>query len=319
MFTTGMTKFNGLLAVMVFLAGSALAQPIASFTADPTTGEAPITVTFTNTSQNAYGVYWSFGDGNSSNDWSPTHTFEYGGTYSVSLQVWDDYYVDYYYMDLTFTGTPPPMPVANFTADPASGEAPVTVTFTNLSENTDYVYWDFGDGSGWYTDWNPTHTFEYAGTYTVYLEAWNNWGYNSYSMDLTFTGTPPPYPVASFTADPITGEAPITVTFTNTSQNGDSAYWDFGDGNYSYDINTTHTFEYGGTYTVYLEVWNNWGYDSYTMDLTFTGTPIPYPVANFSADPITGDAPITVTFANLSENTDYVYWNFGDGSDWNTD
>jgi uncharacterized repeat protein (TIGR01451 family) len=59
----------------------------AGFTASPTVGVAPLTVTFTNTSTGGYGTsLWAFGDGVTSTEESPTHTYAYG-LYTVSLTV----------------------------------------------------------------------------------------------------------------------------------------------------------------------------------------------------------------------------------------
>ena len=60
----------------------------ASFTADPAFGEAPLDVSFTNSSTPANGaMLWQFGDGGTSTDFEPTHTYGDEGTYSVSLTV----------------------------------------------------------------------------------------------------------------------------------------------------------------------------------------------------------------------------------------
>jgi PKD repeat protein len=60
-------------------------------------------------------------------------------------------------------------PVAEFTATPLSGNAPLTVNFSDLSTGTiSQRSWDFGDGGG-STDQNPSHTYIIGGTYTVSL------------------------------------------------------------------------------------------------------------------------------------------------------
>lgn len=62
--------------------------PIAAFTADQLSGSAPLTVEFTDQSTgNITGYVWNFGDGDTSTEQSPTHTYTEGGTYSVSLTV----------------------------------------------------------------------------------------------------------------------------------------------------------------------------------------------------------------------------------------
>ena len=64
-------------------------------------------------------------------------------------------------------------PAADFTGTPASGTAPLPVSFTDLStENPTSWSWDFGD-DGTSTAQNPSHTYTGAETYTVSLTATN--------------------------------------------------------------------------------------------------------------------------------------------------
>ncbi len=68
------------------------------------------------------------------------------------------------------TGPVPP-PTADFTGTPTSGQAPLAVSFTDLSSgNITSRAWEFGDG-GTSTAVNPTHTYLAEGTYTVRLTA----------------------------------------------------------------------------------------------------------------------------------------------------
>jgi len=54
-------------------------------------GTAPLTINFNDTSiGDGLTYFWDFGDGNSSTDKNPTHTFINGGVYSVSLAVSND-------------------------------------------------------------------------------------------------------------------------------------------------------------------------------------------------------------------------------------
>lgn len=59
--------------------------PVASFTGSPTSGTAPLTVNFTNTSSDATEYLWDFGDGNTSLDENPAHTYNSPGIYTVTL------------------------------------------------------------------------------------------------------------------------------------------------------------------------------------------------------------------------------------------
>jgi PKD repeat protein len=67
----------------------------------------------------------------------------------------------------------PPLPTADFFADPTSGTAPLAVSFTNTSQPTASItgyLWDFGDGNT-STETNPVHTYTAVGDYTVTLTA----------------------------------------------------------------------------------------------------------------------------------------------------
>lgn len=59
----------------------------ASFTADPTSGFAPLAVNMTNQSTGADAYFWDFGNGDTSTDQSPDYTFTTPGTYEVQLIV----------------------------------------------------------------------------------------------------------------------------------------------------------------------------------------------------------------------------------------
>jgi PKD repeat protein len=66
--------------------GTAPAAPTASFTATPTSGQAPLPVQFTDTSTGSPTTWaWDFGDGASSTAQNPQHTYAAAGTYTASL------------------------------------------------------------------------------------------------------------------------------------------------------------------------------------------------------------------------------------------
>jgi PKD repeat protein len=142
----------------------------ADFTASPTSGPAPLAVTFTNTSTGEYITSrWNFGDGVTSTLTNPTHTYTTAGSYTVTLTVGDG--VDSNTVTRTnYIAVYTPVQV-DFTASPTSGIAPLTVVFTNTSTG-DYTtsLWDFGDGIT-STLTSPTHTYTAAGVYTVTLTA----------------------------------------------------------------------------------------------------------------------------------------------------
>jgi PKD repeat protein len=73
---------------------------------------------------------------------------------------------------VTTTTSIPPFREVAFAGSPVSGNAPLTVTFNNLSQgDIVYQYWDFGDGSAVSFDLNPIHKYRKLGTFTVTLIA----------------------------------------------------------------------------------------------------------------------------------------------------
>ena len=78
-----------------------------------------------------------------------------------------------------------------------------------------------------------------------------------------FTIIPPPN--AAFSANIISGNAPLTVEFTDTSTGSITTWnWSFGDGNFSALRNPTYTYSRGGAYTISLNVTNAKGSDTLT-------------------------------------------------------
>lgn len=70
------------------------------------------------------------------------------------------------------------LPVSNFSTNTTSGDAPLSIQFTDLSQNATGWNWDFGDGAT-STDQSPMHTYSTAGTYTANLTVSNANGASS--------------------------------------------------------------------------------------------------------------------------------------------
>ena len=308
--------------------------PVAVAEATPTSGSAPLEVTFTGSNSTDDGTivsyFWDFKDGGSSNEADPVYTFNAGGTYDVELTVTDDGGLeDTDIITITVDATNLP-PTAVAEADPTSGMAPLTVNFTG-SNSTDDVgivsySWDFDDGNS-STDADPTHVFTDPGTYVVELTVEDTGGLTD-TDTITIvvsdpSGNEPPVAVAE--ADTTEGDAPLTVNFTGSNSTDDqgvvSYSWNFDDGgNTSTEADPTYTFTSPGTYQVTLTV-------SDAGDLTDTDTITIIvndpngnqpPVAVIQANPTEGIAPLEVEF-NGQGSTDDVgivsyAWDFGDGT-----
>jgi RHS repeat-associated protein len=70
-------------------------------------------------------------------------------------------------------------PVANFTSNVTEGYVPLSVQFTDLSENATGWAWNFGDGFATYGQKNVTHVYDYPGLYNVTLTVSNSAGRNT--------------------------------------------------------------------------------------------------------------------------------------------
>ena len=132
-------------------------------------------VMFNNSSTDATSYTWDFGDGTSSNETNPTHTFDKKGKYTVILTVSDNNDKFSEYSEEVAIG----FPVASFeyVADKQ------TVTFTNTSINSSSYEWDFGDNTT-STEKDPVHVFDEEGTYTVVLTAIDGADRSQFSQDI---------------------------------------------------------------------------------------------------------------------------------------
>jgi beta propeller repeat protein len=203
-------------------------------------------------------------------------------------------------------------PIANFSAIPISGKAPLSVFFSDKSTGTSKKWkWDFGDGTT-STKQNPTHKYSKAGNYTVALTVTNAAGSNTVTKaDYIKVVTKP---VAAFSASPTSGKVPLNVKFTDASTGTPTKWkWNFGDGTTSVQQNPIHKYSKAGKYTVTLTVTNAAGSNTVTKSNYITMAA--KPVAAFSASPTSGKYPLNVKFTDKSTGSPTKWkWDFGDGT-----
>ena len=197
--------------------GGVCSATTASFTASPTSGLAPLTVTFTNLSTGATNYSWVFGDGKSSTATNAANTYSNAGSYTVSLTAigpsGTNSFTNNNYIVVTNAA-----PVANFAAGPTNGMAPLTVYFTNLSTGATNHSWNFGDGHS-RASTNAANTYSNAGSYTVMLTAIGLGGTNTITRNnyVVLSNAPP---VLSAMADQIVLEETL-LTFTASASDPD--------------------------------------------------------------------------------------------------
>jgi PKD repeat protein len=288
-------------------------RPIAAFTQDRAVGQAPLTIKFTNQSSgNVTNYSWTFGDGGSSTEASPTYTFRNPGVYNVTLNIAGPGGTSNVSRQINVQS--PTTPVAGFTQDKISGPSPLDVKFTNQSTGAISSYnWVFGDGAT-STDANPSHQFTAVGTYNVILTVTGSGGSSSVTRKITVEDPVIPAPEAIFTPDKTSGDAPLTVQFLNQSTGQITSYlWDFGDQQTSTETNPTHTFSVDGAFTVTLTAIGPGGQKTAQSVIT-ARKPVGAPVSAFTSDKTSGDVPLTIQFTNQSQGQiDSYEWAFGDG------
>jgi len=291
--------------------------PVPDFSASPVYGSVPLTVRFTDLSTNNPTAWiWDFGDGTMGGvgDRNPVHTYNAVGTYNVTLTVFNTGAPEGRSITKTSYITVVRTPVADFTADPTSGNAPLLVQFTDTSMgNPTGWLWNFGDGSI-STQQNPYHLYTKPGVYSVTLSVRNSAGSNSITKEGLITVRA--LPTADFSANRTSGVAPLAVTFTDGSSGSPTTWaWNFGDGNTSTDQNPTHVYSTPGVYTVSLTAANDVGSDTKTRTGYITvGEGL---LASFTYTTSNPEnlAPLTVAFRDTSGDSPAAWvWNFGDGT-----
>ncbi|MES2689872.1 MAG: PKD domain-containing protein [Bacteroidota bacterium] len=241
------------------------AQPVASFSADKTSGCSPLTVVFSDLSSGSPTSFeWDFGNGNSSIIQSPSATYVNPGTYTVSLKAGNasgNNTVTKTALITVFKN-----PLANFTMSSTGGCAPLTVNFTSTSVPgtgaiTKYL-WDYGDGNldnGMAT--TPSHTYVSSGIRSLSLTVTDANGCQNTvtkvnAINVTQTHT------VNFSGDKLVScTAPLTCTFTPTvAPAGTYTYeWSTSNGLTSSQKNPALTFSAPGEFDVTLKVTNSTG------------------------------------------------------------
>ncbi len=156
-------------------------QSQAEFTASATEVAIGETIQFTNNSQNATAYKWSFGDGTTSTQVSPTKSYTTSNVFLVSLVSTGSGGSTISNMEITVT------PASSFQVEDAENlTAGVPVQFTNTSIGATSYTWNFGDAANsTSTEENPAFTYTSEGNYTVSLIATTIYGSNTSTKDIT--------------------------------------------------------------------------------------------------------------------------------------
>jgi PKD repeat protein len=201
---------------------------------------------------------WDFGDGNTSDEQNPFHTYAEEGIYEVSLTITTAEGCENTYFNHICIGQGGyvPMPGCQamffFEQDPNDM---MTFSFLDMSmgENLEYD-WDFGDGQT-STEQNPVYTYTEEGIYQVALTVSNDSCSSSFSLFL-FTDPEVWYQdeCNALFLPLITSETDEVFFLNLSSFDAIGFEWDFGDGNTSTESNPVHVYDEEGIYTVSLTI-----------------------------------------------------------------
>ncbi|MBI9066309.1 MAG: PKD domain-containing protein [Salinivirgaceae bacterium] len=197
--------------------------------------------------------FWSFGNGKSSTVFEPIHTYNNPGEYQVCLQVTDEAGNSNEFCQLieVLGDTTISSCLAKFDFLISTDTLFLT---NNSSENITNFFWDFGDNT-FSNEENPTHVYLDGGYYDVTLTAYDSITecLNSIVKQVLIEiGEPVCY------ADFVYQNDFLTVNFSsNVEGDPDTYYWAFGDGNYSMEINPSHTYKFDGFYDVCLTIYSD--------------------------------------------------------------
>lgn len=288
-------------------------NPQADFTStgNRATCSYPETIQFNEASVGASGYQWIFGDGATSNEKNPSHTYKGPGQYSVKLIVFNSYgcsdtIVKTNYIQL---GLPQIQDIQNL---PFEGCAPQSLIFRPdiISGDSIISYqWDFGD-STISSDSVPIHAYQNVGIYDVRLivvtsEGCSDTLFLPNAVELGIAPKP------GFSADPLNVCANTPVQFKDESTGLITDWlWLFGDGVSSTEQNPSHIYTDTGYKDVTLIVSQYGCRDTLVINNYVYVNP---PVAKFNVQSECNE-PYKYTFTDKSIEPQSWLWDFGDGS-----
>lgn len=303
--------------VMLLLAPLfSLAQVTAKFSADVTSGCAPLQVNFTDQSTgNVSSWSWDLGVSTSSAK-NPTAIYLNPGTYTVKLTVSNA-------AGNTSTTstliTVYALPTVDFSASDTTGCTPLVTQFTDLSNSGSGTLtqweWNFGDGST-STQQYPTHSYTTAGTYGIVLKVTNSDGCTKVGSKAQYIKVGSSVKAGFNSAVPSYCSFPVNVPFTNTTSGGGtiSYAWQFGDAQTSAQVNPTHSYASPANYNVTLIASNTEGCaDTVSKAINLS------PRQTSFAGPTVICSGVAGTFTTTSNPAPVsVKWDMGDGTTYTT-
>jgi len=263
---------------------------------------------------------WNFGDGNTSNQENPSHTYAAAGQYNVTFDIST---ADGCADQIIIPVTAYPQPNAEFTVDPTCLETnSVFVDMSGINPVAGDVInqwqWDFGNGNTSSIQ-NPSIIYGNENIFNASLTVTTNFGcVDTYTSPVTVW----PLPSVNFSPTDVCLETVTqfndlsTISNTNSANNNAGWDWDFGDGGTSNQQNPNYTYNTDGQFNATLIVTSNNGC---TSENTLAVTVHPNPVVSFTGENLSGCSPVCFTLNstsvinNPSQIVDYT-WTLSNGA-----
>ena len=160
---------------------------------------------------------WDFGDGGTSTDQNPRHTYSEASSYDIRLKVTTFCGEQYTNTTVRFISIYCSVPEPGFTTNVTEGYAPLAVGVTDSSKNTRqdisrWIYWfDNADSS---SERNPVFVYTAPGTYTINQTVWKDCiqlGSSFYSPATRQIKVNPPLTVLPANETNMTPASPVTA------------------------------------------------------------------------------------------------------------
>ncbi|MEL6867662.1 MAG: PKD domain-containing protein, partial [Bacteroidota bacterium] len=274
----------------------------------------PHLVSFTSQSPTAVGYLWDFGDGFTSSNPNPVHSFQAFGTYPIKLTFTSPEGCE----TTISTDTIVIQPLnANIAFDEFLGCTPLDITLNDQSASIVPINsweWELTNNSSsppsivTAAGPTPSLTLVDTGAYTIRLIVSNTLGCvdTGYFNNRVGVGMPP---VVDFDADPQITCISSAVTFNDhSSENADEWFWEFGDGGFSGEQNPTFQYVDTGYFNVALTAFHRGCSNRMSVDSFVYVNP---PKSGFSIEQFC-DNRYTVNLYSGAIGADSVFYDFGD-------
>ena len=287
-------------------------------------------IDFTNLSSGFSHTEWDFGDGATSSQVNPQHTYSTAGSYEINLRVWNDdgcemnathsIHIETVEADFTLSETslcelPAFVEYQSETENAVAWEWHTELGVISQQENLHLLYTDSVMGAGTNYQRQFTDSLIVTGPMGCTDTAIHNDGLNIDLPRAYFT----PNNLPAF-ANEVRGCAPLSIDFnyaaiyTSESDNIESVHWNFGDGTTSNEYSPAHTWTETGEYLVRMTVTTVSGCSNSFEALIEVGS---QQTADFIHNiPDTICASDYISLLDQSENDSLIdqwIWNFSDG------